>query len=415
MAERGSVAVIGAGIVGCAVARALQRSGRRVTLVDSEPPGMGTSFGNAGYIALDHVLPLSRPEVLLRVPRMLANPDAPLTIRWASIPWLLPWMLRFASSCRPGEVKRGIDALAALMAEANVAWQIEAQASGLADLFRRNGCLYVYETDAGFARSTHERELQREKGAIFEIVDGARAREIAPGLTPAIKHGVHYLEGAHTINPHRLVTALADRFVAEGGVLDRQRVLGFEHTNGRAAAIVSSHGRISTDSIVIAAGRASGALTRMLGFRAPLVAERGYHVMLAPDGVRFNLPVGSGERGFFITPMEDGLRLAGTVELSAPDEPPTWRRADLLERQTRILFPGVTGKVMSRWMGERPALPDFRPAIGRAPGFDNVYCAYGHHHVGLTLAAATGRLIVRIMDGMALDPALGACDPGRFG
>ena len=101
MGEAGSVAVIGAGVVGCAVARALQRSGRRVTLVDPEPPGTVTSFGNAGYIAVDHILPLARPDVLWRVPRMLASADAPLTVRWASIPWLLPWMLRFASSSRP--------------------------------------------------------------------------------------------------------------------------------------------------------------------------------------------------------------------------------------------------------------------------------------------------------------------------
>ena len=415
MGEAGSVAVIGAGVVGCAVARALQRSGRRVTLVDPEPPGTVTSFGNAGYIAVDHVLPLARPDVLWRVPRMLANADAPITVRWASIPWLLPWMLRFASSCRPSEVRRGIDALATLMAEANVAWQVEAQASGLADLFRRNGALYVYETDAGFAQSARERKLQHDKGAVFEIVDGARAREIAPGLTAAVKHGVHYLEGAHTINPHRLVATLAERFVAEGGTLDRARVLGFERAAGRVEAIVGSRGTIAADAVVIAAGRASGALTRMLGFRAPLVAERGYHVMLEPEGVRFALPVGSGERGFFITPMENGLRLAGTVELSTPDAPPTWRRADLLERQTRILFPGVTGKATSRWMGERPTLPDFRPAIGRAPGLDNVYCAYGHQHLGLTLAAATGRLIVSMMDKTPLPPPLIACDPGRFG
>jgi D-amino-acid dehydrogenase len=167
--------------------------------------------------------------------------------------------------------------------------------------------------------------------------------------------------------------------------------------------------------VVIAAGRASGELTRLLGFNAPLVAERGYHVMLAPDNVRFEMPVSPAERGFFITPMEEGLRVAGTVELAAPHQPPSWHRADLLVQHLKAIFPGVGGAERSRWIGERPSLPDFRPAIGRAPRLANVYCGYGHQHVGLTLATATGRLIAKQMDGEELPAALAACDPGRFG
>jgi len=137
--------------------------------------------------------------------------------------------------------------------------------------------------------------------------------------------------------------------------------------------------------------------------------------MLAPDNVRFELPVSPAERGFFITPMEEGLRVAGTVELAAPHQPPSWHRADLLVRHLKEVFPGVGGAELSRWIGERPTLPDFRPAIGRAPRLANVYCGYGHQHVGLTLATATGRLIARQMAGEELPEALSACDPGRFG
>jgi D-amino-acid dehydrogenase len=165
-------------------------------------------------------------------------------------------------------------------------------------------------------------------------------------------------------------------------------------------------GTLPAKAVVIAAGRASSELTRLLGFNAPLVSERGYHVMLAPDNVRFDLPVSPAERGFFITPMEEGLRVAGTVELAAPHQPPSWHRADLLVQHLRAIFPNVGGVERSRWIGERPSLPDFRPAIGRG---------YGHQHVGLTLATATGRLIARQMDGEDLPATLAACDPGRFG
>jgi D-amino-acid dehydrogenase len=234
-------------------------------------------------------------------------------------------------------------------------------------------------------------------------------------LSPHIVRGVHFTQGMHTINPHRLVSTLVERFVAEGGKVVRGRVSGFQREGATVTAVALADAILPAKAVVIAAGRASGALTRMLGFNAPLIAERGYHVMLAPDNVGFDLPVCPVERGFFITPMQEGLRLAGTVELAAPDQEPSWRRADILVRHLSAIFPGVGGVERSRWIGERPSLPDFRPAIGRAPKLANVWCGYGHNHVGLTLATATGRLIARLMAGEEMQGAVRWCEPGRFG
>jgi D-amino-acid dehydrogenase len=416
MITEAPIIVIGAGIVGTATARALQRAGHAVTLLDSAEPGRATSYGNAGFIAIDHVLPLARPSTLKRVPQMLMDRNGPLTVHLPSIPYLLPWMARFARAAYSmKEVRKGMDSFGPLMAEANIAWKAEIQASGLGELFKSRGALYVYESEASFAASAEERELQKAKGTEFEIVDGNRARELAPGLSSHIVRGVYYPHGMHTINPYRVVTTLAERFTADGGTVLRARVRGFKRTGNRVTAVQLTDGELPAKAVVIAAGRASGELTRLLGFNAPLVAERGYHVMLAPDNVRFDMPVSPAERGFFITPMEEGLRVAGTVELAAPHQPPSWHRADLLIKHLKDIFPGVGGAEQSRWIGERPSLPDFRPAIGRAPRLANVYCGYGHQHVGLTLATATGRLIARQMEGEELPAALAACDPGRFG
>lgn len=410
------VIVIGAGIIGTATARALQRGGHAVTLIDSGEPGRATSYGNAGFIAIDHVLPLARPSTLKRVPQMLMDRNGPLTVHPPSIPALLPWMARFAlAAYSREEVQKGVDSFAPLMAEANIAWKAEIQASGLGELFRTKGALYVYESEQAFASGEEERALQSAKGTVFEIVDGNRARELAPGLSERIVRGVHYSHGMHTIDPYKVVTTLADRFTADGGTLLRGRVRGFGRDGNRVTSVEITDQSLPAKAVVIAAGRASSELTRLLGFNAPLVAERGYHVMLAPDNVRFELPVSPAERGFFITPMEDGLRVAGTVELAAPHQPPSWHRADLLVRHLKDVFPGVGGAEQSRWIGERPTLPDFRPAIGRAPRLANVYCGYGHQHVGLTLATATGRLIARQMAGEELPETLAACNPGRFG
>jgi len=350
------------------------------------------------------------------VPQMLMDRNGPLTVHPPSIPYLLPWMARFARAAySTAEVRKGTDSFGPLMAEANTAWKVEIQASGLGDLFKSRGALYVYESEASFAAGAEERELQKAKGTEFEIVDGNRARELAPGLSSHIVRGVYYPHGMHTINPYRVVESLAERFAADGGTVQRGRVRGFRRDGNKVTAVQLTDGELPAKAVVITAGRASGDLTRLLGFNAPLVAERGYHVMLAPDNVRFEMPVSPAERGFFITPMEEGLRVAGTVELAAPHQPPSWHRADLLIRHLKDIFPGVGGAELSRWIGERPSLPDFRPAIGRAPRLANVYCGYGHQHVGLTLATATGRLIARQIEGEELPAALTACDPGRFG
>jgi D-amino-acid dehydrogenase len=416
MDNQASVVVIGAGIVGAAIARALQRDGHAVTLVDSAAPGRATSYGNAGFIAIDHMLPLARPSTLRRIPKMLADRNGPLTIHPPSLPRLLPWMARFAlAAASKAQVQKAVDAYGALMAEANIAWKAEIQASGLGDLFKSNGALYVYENEAAFAEDAEERKLQQEKGVAFEIVDGARARALAPGLSPLIVRGVHFTDGMHTVNPHRVVATLAERFAADGGRLVQGTVRGFVRDGNNVMAVSLAESALPAKAVVIAAGRASGDLTRALGFKAPLVAERGYHVMLAPDNVRFDLPVCPAERSFFITPMQEGLRLAGTVELAAPAQKPSWHRADILVKHLAAIFPGVGGAERSRWIGERPSLPDFRPAIGRAPKLANVYCAYGHNHVGLTLATATARLIARQMAGEELPAAVRHCDPGRFG
>src|SRR5258708_6979316 len=382
-----SVAVIGAGVVGVACARVLQRAGHTVTIYDPERPGRGCSFGNAGHIAVDHIRPLARLDVLAQVPRMLSDPLGPLAIRWRDAPGLVPWLARFALAARPAQVERGTAALAALLRGVNAAWAEEARGSNLAGLFRAKGALVVYTSEAAFRAAAGERALQRRHGIAVETMDGDAARAMAPGLNETIRHATYYPASQHVVDPLAVTVGLVEAFRREGGTIVAERVTGFEQADGAVRALVTPGGAHAVDTVVLAAGSASGALGRLLGLTLPLAAERGYHVMLEPAGARFEVPITWGERGFVLTPMESGIRLAGTVELAAADAPPSWARAELLTRQARELFPGLTGRDTSRWMRLPPTLPAYLPAIAPAPRHGNLYPALGHPHLGRTTAA----------------------------
>jgi glycine/D-amino acid oxidase-like deaminating enzyme len=408
------IAVIGAGVVGICCARVLQRQGHRVTVFDPEPPGSGASFGNAGHIAIDHIRPLARLDILAQVPRMLADPLGPLSIRWRDAAVLAPWLARFAFAARPAQVTRGTAALAGLLRGSAAAWAEETRGSNLAGLFRAKGALVVYDSERGFKAAAGERALLRAHGIEVETMDGDAARGLAPGLDASIRAATYFSAAQHVGDPHGLVVGLAESFSRDGGRIERLAVTGFELADGAVRAMMTPAGPLPADAVVLAAGLASRRFGRQLGIKLPLVDERGYHVMIEPEGANFEVPVTWGERGFVLTPMEAGIRLAGTVELAAPGAPPSWPRAELLTRQAKMLFPGLTGRETSRWMGMRPTLPDYLPVIGRAPRQSNLYLAFGHQHIGLTTAAATARLIGDLVAGAAPTIDISAFAANRF-
>jgi glycine/D-amino acid oxidase-like deaminating enzyme len=408
------IAVIGAGVVGVCCSRALQRAGHRVTLFDPDSPGKGASFGNAGHIAIDHVRPLARLDTLRQVPRMLTDPLGPLAIRWRDAPSLVPWLARFALAMRPTQVERGTTALAALMGGAPEAWAEEVRGSNLAGLFRAKGALVVYDSDSAFRAGAHEREVQRRHGVVLETMDGDAARARAPGLDQSIRHATYFAAAQHVVDPYGLVVGLADIFAREGGRIEPHAVIGFDVADGIVRAVETAHGPRKVEAVVLAAGLGSRRIGRRLGLTLPLVAERGYHLNLEASGAGFEVPVTWAERGFVLTPMDGVIRLAGTVELAAPDAPPSWARAELLVRHAQRLFPGLGGREASRWMGMRPTLPDYLPAIGRAPRQRNLYLALGHQHIGLTTATVTARIIRDLVAGKSPEFDISAFAPGRF-
>ncbi len=414
--RRKPVAVIGAGIIGVMLARKLQKAGKRVLLFDPVEPGMETSFGNAGYIAMDEIFPLAHGNVLASLPRMLMDPLGPLSIRWQEMHRLWPWFLKFTLACRPRVAARGVAALADIQSGAEAAWKTVIAQEKLGDLIRQHGSLKVFESDRGFEENQGQRDAQRNFGIDCREMSGKEVRHMVPELAKSIRHGAYYANGMHTTNPYTLTKRLFEAFLKDGGKFLKERVLFLEHKATYIKRVRTNGALYAVGKVVVTTGYQSGRILTPLNYRVPIIAERGYHIEVTHKPLKFDMPIGVYERGFYITPMDSGLRLAGTTEFSsaAHNENPNWRRSIILKRHIKELMPGITGKETSRWMGHRPTMPDFLPVLGKSPKLDNLYLAFGHQHLGLTLAAITGDIMVDVLAGRKPSIDLAPFDIKRF-
>ncbi|HSN22449.1 MAG TPA: FAD-dependent oxidoreductase [Usitatibacter sp.] len=393
--------VVGAGVVGLACASRLQMRGYDVTLVDPRVPGTHCSFGNAGCLSRASCVPLGLPGVLAKVPGWLLDPMGPLAVPPRYALAIAPWLWRFWRSTSIDRVNRTADALHALLDPTVEKWRALAAWAGAPELIRQDGYAFVYESEAAFRGDAQGRALRGARGVRIEVLEGPAVREFDAALSPAITHMVLLPEQGHVPNPLRLSQSLAARLRAGGATFVPRAVTGFELHEGRVKRVRTDGEAIESDHVVLAAGAHSKPLAAALGAQVPLETERGYHVTLADPSVQPRIPVCSGEGKYFATPMEGGLRVAGTVELGGLHAEPNWRRADALLAGAKRLLPGLAHGGVERWMGHRPSLPDSKPVIGRAPRAANAWFAFGHGHVGLTAAAPTAEIVAALVAGEA--------------
>ena len=407
--------VIGAGIVGLCCALFLQRDGRRVALVDPDAPGEGCSYGNAGLIGRASVVPISTPETLRRIPKMLFDRDSPVAIRWSHLPRLAPWLWEFIQAGRPARVEAIAAALAALSRTALDDFAVLLREARAEDLLAPQGYVYLYETPASFAAARPGHELRRRHGIDLEYLDADGIARLLPSLARLFHGGVHIPGNRYIVDPLALSQALARRFLAGGGIhlRDAAVVIG-SPSDGGGTPVVTRLGRLSGDKIVVAAGARSAALARSVGCRVLLDTERGYHAMIRDPGVELARPIISADGGFAATPMRGGLRMTCMVELADIDAPPNFALLPpRLKRLARYL-PGLRTEFAEPWLGCRPSMPDSLPVIGPAPGRPDTLFAFGHGHIGLTLGPTTGRIIADLVAGRSPGLDLAPLRADRF-
>lgn len=413
--------VIGAGVVGAISAIEALKDGLRVTLIEPGEPGgeQAASFGNAGWFSSHSVIPPAVPGTWKKVPGFLLDPLGPLAIRWAYLPQAAPWLLRYLASGWTWErVTKTARALRALLSDAPQLHHELAQQAGAAHLIERRGVLHVFPSRRHFEADAAAWGIRRQMGVQWVELSADELRRREPELDSRYAFGVLVEEAGSCRGPGAYVAALVDYARARGARIVRDRATGFRIESGKLKAVVTSAGEISCEAAVIAAGVRSKPLAALAGDRVPLEAERGYHAVIERPEAGPRTPMTVADRRAVASMTEAGLRMAGQVEIAAPDAAPNWQRARILRDLLLSLFPKLPRNLpesrVRYWMGCRPSTPDGLPCIGFSRATRDIIHAYGHGHVGLVGSARTGRVVAQLLSGREPEIPVAPYDPRRF-
>ena len=405
------IAIIGAGVIGLAIAERLVAEGREVVLVDPNPPGMGASYGNAGTIADYAVSPVGTPDVLWNLPSLLFSRTSPLAIRHAALLSLTPWLLRFARQSLPAAARRNAAAIAALLADAGHLWEDLALRVSGAGILQRRGCLYLYETPAAFRAAEADMATRRALGVTVDLIGPDALAALEPGLPRGQAGAAFFSQARFLSDPGRMMRLLAASVLEKATPIPALAERLVRRLDGIVIEGPDLH--LHARRVVIAAGAHSRALALQAGDRIPLDTERGYHVEWDMPAPRLTRPVSSTAGGFYLCPMDGRLRVAGTVELGGLHLPPSPHRVRRLVEGAQAIFPDL-GPPDRQWMGFRPSLPDSLPVIGPSRSGKDVVYAFGHGHLGVTLAPITGRIIADLLAGRKAAHDIHAYRADRF-
>ena len=410
---RSSIGVIGAGIQGVCISLCLIKKGFEVTLIDREDPGKeSASYGNAGHFSPYASVPINRPDILVDVPTMLLSSMGPLALKWNYVPKMIPWFIKFIKNCSKKNMLHTTKYMHQILDLALPAYDELFEDINVSELVESKGIIYFW-TNKDLKSRELEINMRKELGVKQQLLTPHEIHDLEPHIKQIYHGGVLYPNARHTRNPKKVLLKLFDLFIKKGGHFEKQNVQSISFTTDNKPVIKTNLNFYNFDKAVIACGAFSKKITDQLGEKIPLDTERGYHVHFKGHDHLLTRPVIFLNRGFGITPMEQGLRVVGTVEFGGLDNPVSKKRILNLVNNAKYLFPELT-EHHDEWLGFRPTLPDFLPVMGPSKNYKNLFYSFGHHHLGWTLGAISGKIVSGMIAGENTNLDLSAYNSTRF-
>ena len=395
MSENFKIGIIGAGIQGVCSALFLQKKGFKVTLFDRENPGSpAASYGNAGHFSPYASIPLNRPDVLLDVPAMLLSSTGPLALKWNYVPKMIPWFLKFLKNCTTKNMMHTAKYMHQILDIAIPAYEELFEEIDISELVESKGIMYIWN-DQNLKSRELEIKIRDEIGADQQILDKKEIHDLEPNIKKIYHAGVFYKKAKHAKNPGKIWLKLFNLFLSKGGEFKKSEVETINFSEEKPI-IKTKENSYYFDKILISCGAFSKRLTDKLDEKIPLDTERGYHIHFKNCENLISRPVVFSNRGFGMTPMEQGLRVVGTVEFGGLENKLSKGRIKNLVNNAKFLLDGLP-EHDDEWLGFRPTLPDYLPVIGPSKNYKNVFYSFGHHHLGWTLGAISGKIISQII------------------
>ena len=394
-----SVGVVGAGIQGVCIGLQLIKKGIPVTIFDRHDPlstdYKAASYGNAGHFSPYAVLQFNRPDILNEVPKMLFSSNGPLALKWNHIPKMIPWFLNYLKNCNTKSMLHTAKYMHQILSLSNDAYEDIFKEIEVSNLVEKKGIIYIW-TNKNLKSRELEIKVRNDLGVEQKLLTQKEVLELEPNLKPVFDAGVLYESAMHARDPYGILKEIFKLFLKKGGKFVQENIKSLNQISTDKTVIKSERKEYVFEKSVIASGAFSKKLTDQLGEKIPLDTERGYHVHFKNMDNLITRPVIFLDKGFGLTPMNQGLRAVGTVELGGLKNPPSKKRIEYLIRSTKELLPQLE-KHDDEWLGFRPTLPDFLPILGPSLKNKNIIYAFGHHHLGWTLGAITGKIVSGIV------------------
>ncbi len=411
--QKSSVGVIGAGIQGVCVSLNLIKKGFKVTIIDKDEPGKNSaSYGNAGHFSPYASLSMNRPDILIDVPAMLLSATGPLALKWNYVPKMIPWFLKFIKNCTKKKMMHTAKYMHQILDLALPAYDELFQEIDISGLVESKGIIYFW-TDKDLKSRELEINVRKELGVEQKLLKPHEIHDLEPHIKQIYHGGVLYPGARHARNPRKILIKLFDLFLKKGGKFKKENVEKINFSSDDKPLIKTSSNLYTFDKAVIACGAFSKKLTDQTNEKIPLDTERGYHVHFKGYDNLLSRPVIFLNRGFGITPMEQGLRVVGTVEFGGLHNPVSKKRILNLVNNAKYLFPELNDHD-DEWLGFRPTLPDFLPVMGKSKNHKNLFYSFGHHHLGWTLGAISGKIVAGIIAKENTNLDLSAYSSSRF-